>query len=335
MKRICFAIAMLCTLLVACKPEIEKPTVVTESVKNITETTADVVGKVVEDGGAEVTERGICWNTEGLPTIADLHKTEGAGVGSFTSYLTDLVSDETYYVRAYATNEAGTSYGDEKTFTPLGVDPEQPGEDPEIPEEPGDEPETPEIPEEPEESGINGHEYVDLGLPSGIKWATCNVGASVPEAYGDYYAWGETEVKNTYDFNNNSTWGSSVNNISGNATYDVARKKWGGSWRMPTNVEMDELASKCTWTWIANNGVNGYEITGPNGNSIFMPASGYHYGAELKLNGEGGYYWTSVPESDEAGGNFYAYYIVFLKDGTKEMSPTYRFIGLTVRPVSE
>lgn len=329
MKKVFFVMMMLCALLVACKPDggdevynpednqggqdevvIYKPVVATGEVSDVTETTAVCGGDVTADGGAEVTSRGVCWSVNQNPTIEDEHTTDGNGLGVFTSNLSDLASNTTYYVRAYATNSEGTAYGEEVCFV--------------TEEEPLPEPET-----------INGYNYVDLGLPSGVKWATCNVGASTPEAYGDYYAWGETEVKNTYDFNNNSTWGSSVNNISGNATYDVARKKWGGSWRMPTNVEMDELASKCTWTWIANNGVNGYEITGPNGNSIFMPASGYHYGAELKLNGEGGYYWTSVPESDETGGNFYAYYIVFLKDGTKEMSPTYRFIGLTVRPVSE
>ena len=96
---------MLCALLLACKPEAEKPTVVTTSVEEVTETTAKVVGQVTADGGADVTERGVCWNTESNPEITNNRIVEGTGLGTFTAELTDLESNTTYYVRAYATNE--------------------------------------------------------------------------------------------------------------------------------------------------------------------------------------------------------------------------------------
>ncbi|MBO7283756.1 MAG: PEGA domain-containing protein, partial [Bacteroidales bacterium] len=115
-------------------------------------------------------------------------------------------------------------------------------------------------------STINGHEYVDLGLPSGLKWATCNVGASSPEEYGDYYAWGEIETKSEYTKDNSKTRGKSMSDISGNTMYDVACAKWGGSWRLPTKKELEELESKCKWEWTTINGKKGYKVTGPHGN---------------------------------------------------------------------
>ena len=160
---------MLCALLLACKPEAEKPTVVTTSVEEVTEITAKVVGQVTADGGAEVTERGVCWNTESNPEITNNRIVEGTGLGIFTAEVTDLEANTTYYVRAYATNEKGTSYGEEKSFTTKEIEepgePEEPGDDnPEEPEEPGDDnPEDPEEPgddnpEEPEEPGDDNPE---------------------------------------------------------------------------------------------------------------------------------------------------------------------------------
>lgn len=125
---------------------------------------------------------------------------------------------------------------------------------------------------------VNGHEYVDLGLPSGLLWATCNVGANAPEEYGNYYAWGETETKSSYDASNSKTYRKRnlPSDISGNSQYDAARKNWGGSWRMPTRDEFEELLKYCTWTWTSRNGKNGYEVQSKkNGNSIFLPAAGY------------------------------------------------------------
>ena len=175
----------------------------------------------------------------------------------------------------------------------------------------------------------NGHEYVDLGLPSGLKWATCNVGASSPEQYGDYYAWGEIEIKSEYSGTNSKTYGKSMSDISGNSTYDVARAKWGGSWRLPTKKELEELKSKCKWQWTTINGKNGYKVTGPNGNSIFLPAPGYRYGSSLCNAGENGYYWSSTP--DESDDNFAC--ALWGESSDHNVDCDFRYFGKSVRPV--
>ena len=136
MKKLSLFLVVLTMILVSCKPEIEKPTVVTKSVGEVTETSAKVVGQVTADGGAEVTERGVCWSTDGTPTILDYRvKDVEGGLGSYDVVFTDLMPNTQYYVRVYATNEAGTGYGDEKTFTTLGDEPETPV-DPENPQAP-------------------------------------------------------------------------------------------------------------------------------------------------------------------------------------------------------
>ena len=130
---------------------------------------------------------------------------------------------------------------------------------------------------------------VDLGLPSGLKWAACNLGASRPEEYGDYYAWGETEPKEkysweTYKFGTDFVLSKYVTDPAYGAVDhktlldpedDAAVVNLGGSWRMPTEAEYDELISKAIWTWTSRNGVSGYLVTGSNGNSIFLPAAGH------------------------------------------------------------
>lgn len=126
-------------------------------------------------------------------------------------------------------------------------------------------------------NSINGHEWVDLGLS--VKWATCNVGASSPSDYGNYYAWGETATKSKYTeenyefYDKNTKKMKEINggNICG-ATYDVAHLKWKGSWRMPTKKEWRELKEKCTWE-LQN---DGFRIKGKNGASIFIPSSKNH-----------------------------------------------------------
>ncbi len=178
---------------------------------------------------------------------------------------------------------------------------------------------------------INGHEYVDLGLPSGLKWATCNVGASLPEEYGDYYAWGEIETKGKYSQFKSKTYGKRMSDVSGNSTYDVARAKWGGSWRIPTKVEFEELREKCTWQLITKNGKNGYKVTGPNGNSIFLPAAGYRDGSSLYHAGWNAYCWSSTPL--ESGDN-YACSLYFRSSG-HNVNWDPRCYGQSVRPVSE
>ena len=115
--------------------------------------------------------------------------------------------------------------------------------------------------------------YVDLGLSSGVKWATCNLGAATPEELGDRYYWGET----TTSMVNNTIYVNVGNDISGNAKYDAARARLGGSWRMPRYEDFVELAQEGTWYWTTSNGVSGYRVYGPNGYSIFLPYSDYHY----------------------------------------------------------
>lgn len=178
-----------------------------------------------------------------------------------------------------------------------------------------------------------GHEYVDLGLPSGLKWATCNVGATKPEEYGNYYAWGETSPKEKYTKENSLTYGIQMSDISGNAQYDAATANWGGSWRMPTDEEMQELIDKCTWTWTTQNGVKGYSVIGPNGNSIFLPAAGSRYGSSLGSAGSVGNYWSSTPYDRYFNGDN-AYYLHFYSDYQNTIIYD-RFHGLSVRPITE
>ena len=194
---------------------------------------------------------------------------------------------------------------------------------------------------------INGHEYVDLGLPSGLKWATCNVGASKPEEYGGYYAWGETEEKSNYDWStykwcrgsydnmtkycDNSGYGRVDNRTILGLQDDVAHVKWGGSWRMPAKAEQDELRNNCTWEWTTLNGVNGYTVTGSNGNSIFLPAAGYRYGTEAYDRGSDGRYWSSSLYGSYCND---ASYLFFYSDRHGWYGKN-RYYGQSVRPVSE
>lgn len=146
---------------------------------------------------------------------------------------------------------------------------------------------------------------VDLGLPSGTLWADRNVGANSPEDYGGYYACGETEEKEVYDWSTYTHCDGSPetchdigSNIAG-TQYDVAHVKWGGSWKMPTRDQMKELVKKCTSEWTTVNGVNGRKFTGPNGNSIFLPASGLRWAGEIYYVGTWGRYWSSTFYEDD------------------------------------
>ena len=278
---------------------IELPTVTTTIVTNVTSTTATSGGNVTDDGGATVTARGVCWSTSPDPTIDDNKTSDGNGTGAFTSQLTNLTHSTTYYIRAYATNSEGTSYGEQKYFSTLS------------------------------DGMINGHQYVDLGLSSGLKWATCNIGADSPEDYGNYYAWGETETKAEYTEDNSVTFGQQLNDISGNAQYDAAAANWGGSWRMPTRDEIRELIYNCSWTPETQNGVDGFKVTGGNGNYIFIPASGYRDGSSSYIYGEC-YYWSSTPHQYSSDYS----YILYSDYEYQSEDMNYRYRGLTIRPVS-
>ena len=196
-------------------------------------------------------------------------------------------------------------------------------------------------------NNINGHEYVDLGLPSGLKWATCNVGAKSPEEYGGYYAWGETEEKSSYNWSTYKWCNGSYNTMTKYCTDryegtvdnktvldpedDVAHVKWGGSWRMPTKAEQDELRNKCSWTWTAQNGVNGYRVTGPNGNSIFLPAVGWRGGTVFYHTANGHYWSSSLSNISDNARLLYFYDDSYLN----ELNNSLRYYGFSVRPVTE
>ena len=181
--------------------------------------------------------------------------------------------------------------------------------------------------EVPKDTGIaDGHEWVDLGLPSGTKWATCNVGADSPEDYGDHFAWGETTPKSSSNYN-----------YSGTPTTlpldrDAAYTNWGTSWRMPTKDERSELINTnyTTWTWTTQNGVKGYKVTSQtNGNSIFLPAAGYRAGSGWNSAGSGGLYWSS---SSNGGSKYSAWNFTFNSDEVSNNN-CQRSFGNSVRPV--
>ena len=178
---------------------------------------------------------------------------------------------------------------------------------------------------------IGGHYAVDLGLS--VKWATCNVGATKPEDYGDYYAWGETTTKTSYtDYNSKTYDKGSMDDIGGDSYYDAATANWGSGWRLPTRSEFDELIDNCTWTWTTRNGVNGCEVKSKkNGNSIFLPAAGYCYGdtPDYEYQGCYGCYWSSTPYDT------YRAYRLGFDIGGRYTSWNGRYWGQSVRPVAE
>lgn len=182
----------------------------------------------------------------------------------------------------------------------------------------------------PEDYAVYDYEAVDLGLS--VKWANENIGATSPANYGNYYAWGEIASKSTYTMLNSVTFGdSSLGDISGNADYDAATANWGGSWRMPTEEEFEELFDDCTWIWTTQENsvgqeINGYKIEGTNGNSIFLPAAGWRISSDLNDAGEKVYYWTSSAGDDGSG------LAIGFCNG---LSWYYRDRGLPIRPVSE
>lgn len=189
---------------------------------------------------------------------------------------------------------------------------------------------------------VAGHEWVDLGLPSGVKWATCNLGAYSPEQLGNYFAWGETSTKNDYSERLSRTYDKSEYNLSLlgfidsdgqlKTTYDAARSIWGASWRMPTNEEFEELYHFCKRKWTSVNGRNGILFTGPNMNSIFFPASGFKSGSSSTIGvGERGDYWSSSLGSKN---EHLARGLHFHPSGATSCA-NYRHFGFPIRPVTD
>ena len=269
---------------------------------NITAESAVVGGTVTVPEGAHVFLRGVCWGTEPNPDIDGDHTSEETGVGAFSSTLEGLTPGTAYFVRAYAVTDYGLAYGENLSFV-----------------------------------ANTSYEYVDLGLPSGTLWATCNVGADVPEGYGDYFAWGETQPKSdysesTYLYYNDGTL-TKYTGSDGLAVLlpedDAATANWGGDWRMPTKEECQELFYNTTCTWTTRNGVVGQLFTATNGNSLFMPAAGYRDGSELYSENNYGSYWTSSLFTDYPNEAWY-YYVDSYSNGKFYY---YRWCGYTVRPV--
>lgn len=194
----------------------------------------------------------------------------------------------------------------------------------------------------------DNHEYVDLGLS--VKWATCNVGASSPSDYGDYFAWGETESKDDYSWDTykwcngikdsmtkyciNKEYGVVDSKIILESQDDVAHVKWGGNWRMPTKEEFKELREKCTWEMIALEDRYGYRIAGPSGKSIFLPAAGGCSDINFNARGLFGYYWSATLDENDSK-NAYFLSILINRCYSIYSSGCNRCFGLTVRPVTD
>ncbi len=184
-------------------------------------------------------------------------------------------------------------------------------------------------------STITQYKKVNLGLS--VCWAEHNIGASSPEEYGDYFAWGETEPKSEYEIETykyydktKKTYIDIGKDMSG-TKYDVARAQWGGNWRMPRLEEIKELINKCSWQWTELKGINGYKITGPNGNSIFLPVAGYRLGEDVFNRGSHGYYWSGTLR--EYGS--YDAYSLYFGSYYHDWNLSGRYYGRTIRPVTD
>ena len=198
--------------------------------------------------------------------------------------------------------------------------------------------------------GTETAEWVDLGLPSGLLWAKCNLGATKPEEYGDYYAWGETSTKEVYTwetykyctavdeggwvktlskYNTDSEYGTPDHLTTLQPSDDVATQKLGNGARMPTETEWRELHSNTTSEWTTENGVYGRKLTAANGKSLFFPAAGFRVGSELRRASESGLYWSS---SLYAGNPDGAWHFGFFSD-YQLVDGFDRRCGLSVRAV--
>lgn len=263
-----------------------QPYVKTLSVSDITYHSATCGGAVTYDGGQEVIEKGVCWSTSIEPTIDDASCVSGSDSEfEFAVEMTNLEANTTYFVRAYAVNSLGVGYGEQISFTTLGF--------------------------------FNGHTFVDLGLPSGTLWATCNMGADRPEEYGDYFSWAETQPKNNYIWSNYKycNWDAPIfHNFTKYCHYsedgyggftdslmvlepidDAAIVNWGDGWCMPTKDQWWELRENTHSNWTTINGVDGRLFTASNGECLFLPFAGFYLsadGGEYENVGVSGSYWS-------------------------------------------
>lgn len=260
-------------------------------------------------------EVGVCYSEENSkPTYSDAHKTLGSSMTNYTINIEDVDPGTTYYYRTYV-KLLGEVYYDPNVYsiTTLGTKPQN------------------------KVIIINGHKFIDLGLPSGLLWAETNVGASTPYDDGDYYAWGETETKSDYGWGTYKFKFGKYNSFDCKtrleASDDVATVKWGKECRMPSPAEFYELCNKCDWTWKSSyNGASGYLVKGPNNQTIFLPASGYRDDGDLDYHGSYGFCWSSSFYRDDLN---YASYLIFDSGSISTRHGNYRYRGCSVRPVAE
>jgi len=297
--------------------------VYTQSATDVTESSATLNGYVTSTDGVDL--YGFIIN---MGTYNDTLMVPPSAEGYFFSYqVANLTGGTTYYYQAFA-NRGGWTFGEEISFTTAISEQETPYSQP--------------------TGYVGGYGYVDLGLPSGTLWAYTNIGANSPTEYGNYYAWGETETKDTYDWNtyiycngdsasltkycNVGTFGANgfTDNLSSlESSDDAASVNWNENWRTPTQTEFEELFENCTQEWMYLGGTNGYLLTGPNGNSIFIPAAGDWDNNNLNSVGMAASYWlnslgTNGPYSAGTIGFYQTEYIII--DG-------FRDHGDPVRPV--
>lgn len=273
-----------------------------------------------------IPEVGVCYSDKNpQPTYVDGKQSSDANMEDNIFIVEGLVSGTLYYYRTYV-KLLDEVYYDQNvyTVTTRGA--------------------------KPQGKIIGGHKFIDLGLPSGLLWAETNVGASSYFDDGDYFAWGETETKSSYSWDTYK-WKSSGNSLSkynsedGKTTLDaeddVATVQWGEGCRMPPRAEFQELYDKCDWSWKSDykgTGVSGRLVTGPNNNTIFLPASGYRYKEEpINARGLHGSYWSSSLYSSD---DVYVYNLCFYSPrfDNGSISPSFYnfcFFGFPVRPVAE
>lgn len=168
----------------------------------------------------------------------------------------------------------------------------------------------------PVDSSLFTHEYVDLGLPSGTLWATCNLGAKKPSDYGYYIYWGETDQRSNYSLSGNQLYDKDIPTMRATgiidqyfnltSRYDAATVLWGNDWRMPTSDEFNELLRYCTYLWTEVNGSNGIMFTSSkNGHQIFLPCAGMKRDNEDVMVGTKGYYIGATAHGDNTACGIY------------------------------
>lgn len=259
-------------------------------------------------------EVGICYSDENrTPNYYDFKKELGSAMKNYSFTIMNVASGTTYYYRTYVKLLDEVYYSAVNSITTMGEKPQN------------------------KVIVINGHQFVDLGLPSGLLWARTNIGASSASDDGDYFAWGETKSKSSY-FSSTYNWGNDemtkYNSSDGKTTLDseddAATVNWGAPCRMPDTSEFEELYNKCDWSWQGN----GYLVTGPNGNTIFFPASGYRYDVVLIDHGSDGIYWSRSLFSN-INITSCAHHLHFYSDSVSPANYGFRLYGYPVRPVAE